>query len=179
LNSIVVQTTECEILDVEDWSVWRAQIGMLGAQSERFYEDVWHILQQCNGLVIGDKYSKQSRIGVESTLESTVGERSFELKVDTLLQSISIAAYKKLNIELIESLVILFAANPDLHIQNDIILDVLIGHAVRIAWMKKSDSGEYDEHKGEAWRAFYKLSVLEVQENFMEAFTFLITQEAA
>ena len=81
------------------------------------------------------------------------------------------------DIELIESLVELFNANPKLYIQNDLILDVLIGHAVRIAWMKNNSKKEYDEHKGEAWNAFYKLSVIEAQENFMEAFSFLIQEE--
>lgn len=33
---------------------------------------------------------------------------------------------------------------------------------------------EYDDCKGEAWSAFYKLSVQEVQENFIEAFSFLM-----
>lgn len=163
--------------EVQDWDLWREKVGRIGSLSDHFYKDVWHILQQCKGLVIGDKYSTQSRIGSELTLESTAGERSFDLKIDTLLQSISIPAYKKLNIELIESLVELFNANPKLYIQNDLILDVLIGHAVRIAWMKNNSKKEYDEHKGEAWNAFYKLSVIEAQENFMEAFSFLIQEE--
>jgi len=162
---------------VKDWALWREKVGRIGALNEHFYEDVWKILQQCKGLVIGDKYSTQSRIGSELTLESTVGERSFELKIDTLLQSISIPAYKKLNIELLESLLKLFKANPELYIENDLILDVLIGHAVRISWMKSTQSQKYDEHKGEAWSAFYKLSTLEVQENFIEAFSFLMKEE--
>jgi len=149
---------------------------MIGIVDKIFYEDVWYILQQCNGLVIGDKYSTQSRIGSELTLESTAGERSFELKIDSLLQSINIAAYKKLNIELIQALIKLFRANPELHIQDDLILDVLIGHAVRIAWSKNHD-GNYDEYKGEAWNAFYSLSVLKTQENFLEAFSFLIQED--
>ena len=43
--------------------------------------------------------------------------------------------------------------------------------------MKNNSKKEYDEHKGEAWNAFYKLSVIEAQENFMEAFSFLIQEE--
>ena len=163
--------------EVSDWALWREKVARIGTLSETFYEDIWNILKQCKGLVIGDKYSTQSRIGSELTLETTIGERSFELKIDALLQSISIPAYKKLNIELIETLVELFLANPKLYIQNDLVLDVLIGHAVRISWMKENTQKEYYECKGEAWSAFYKLSVDEVQENFVEAFSFLMKEE--
>ena len=163
--------------EVSDWALWREKVARIGTLSETFYEDIWNILKQCKGLVIGDKYSTQSRIGSELTLETTIGERSFELKIDALLQSIAIPAYKKLNIELIETLVELFLANPKLYIQNDLVLDVLIGHAVRISWMKENTQKEYYECKGEAWSAFYKLSVDEVQENFVEAFSFLMKEE--
>jgi len=176
LDVDIVKPVESEEIKVKDWALWRENIGMIGILDKNFYEDVWYILQQCNGLVIGDKYSTQSRIGSELTLESTAGERSFELKIDSLLQSINIAAYKKLNIELIQALIKLFRANPELHIQDDLILDVLIGHAVRIAWSKNHD-GNYDEYKGEAWNAFYSLSVLKTQENFLEAFSFLIQED--
>lgn len=179
LDVDVFSSNQKEMLEVENWAIWREEMGMLGALDETFYEDVWKILQQCKGLVIGDKYSTQSRIGSELTLESTAGERSFDLKIDTLLQSISIPAYKKLNIELIKGLIKLFQANPELHIQNDLVLDVLIGHAVRIAWMKKNENGAYDEHKGEAWSDFYTLSLDEAQENFIEAFSFLMQEKGA
>lgn len=163
--------------EISDWVLWREKLAMIGTLSDSFYKDIWNILQQCNGIVIGDKYSTQSRIGSELTLESTVGERNFELKIDSLLQGIAIPIYKKLNIELIETLVELFRANPKLYIKNDLILDVLIGHAVRIAWMKKNTEKQYDECKGEAWSAFYKLSIHEAQENFIEAFSFLMKEE--
>ena len=175
--SIPKKSEHNEISEITDWAVWREKVARIGTLRESFYEDVWNILKQCNGLVIGDKYSTQSRIGSELTLESTIGERSFELKIDSLLQSIAIPVYKKLNIELIETLVELFLANPKLYIQNDLILDVLIGHVVRIAWMKKNSEKNYDEYKGEAWSSFYKLSVDEVQENFIEAFSFLMKEE--
>jgi len=177
LTTPTISTNQNEFNEVKDWALWRDKVGKIGSLREGFYEDIWNILQQCKGLVIGDKYSTQSRIGSELTLESTKGERSFDLKIDTLLQSIPIPSYKKLNIELIESLVKLFRANPKLTIQNDLILDVLIGHAVRISWMKKNIQKEYDECKGDAWNDFYKLSTDEVQENFIEAFTYLVKNE--
>ena len=175
ISSVLSQRNDS--LDIEDWSVWREKVARIGTLSETFYEDIWYILQQCKGLVIGDKYSTQSRLGRELTLESTVGERSFELKVDSLFQGIAIPIYKKLNMELIESLIKLFKANPLLCIANDIILDIVIGHAVRIAWMKNHANTKYEEQKGEAWSAFYKLSVQKTHESFIEAFHFLIQKK--
>jgi len=178
-TSIDSLETSRESIEVADWERWRDKAGRIGASSERFYRDVWHILQQCKGLVIGDKYSIQSRIGSELTLESTAGERSFELKVDTLMQSITIPSYKQLNIELIETLSELFSANPTLQIEDDLVLDVLIGHAVRILWMQENENSSYEEHKGEAWSSFYKHSAFAVKESFVAAFSFLMTEEAS
>jgi len=176
LDVDLIKTQESEITGVEEWALWRDKAGHIAVLREGFYEDIWHVLQHCKGLVIGDKYSKQSRIGAELTLESTAGERSFELKIDTLLQSIAIAAYKKLNLELMETLIKIFRANPMLYVENDLVLDVLIGHAVRLSWMKHKGDMAYKEHKGEAWSAFYKCSPFEVQESFLEALNFLISE---
>lgn len=54
-------------------------------------------------------------------------------------------------------------------------LDVLIGHAVRIAWQKTHHNGNYDEQRAQAWNAFYKLSPLKTEEYFIEAFMNLLT----
>ena len=176
LDTSLIQTQESESLKVQDWALWREKVGRIAALRDGFYEDIWHLLQHCKGLVIGDKYSTQSKIGAELTLESTAGERSFELKIDKLLQSIAVAAYKKLNLELMETLIELIKANPELRIENDLVLDVLIGHSVRLSWMRHHGEMAYEEHKGEAWSAFYTYSPLEVQESFIEAFHFLIQE---
>lgn len=135
-----------------DWALWRKEIGMLGKFSKDFHKNVWYLLQQCRGLVIGDKYNKECRIASEVTLESTPRERNFELLVDRLLQSISAPDYAQLNVEAIESLARIFKQNPTLKIDNDLILDIVIGYAVRISWTKHADEDNYDEQKGEAWR---------------------------
>lgn len=160
--------------EIDDWAHWRQQLGMIGRLSSSFYKDIWYLLQQCNGLVIGDKYSVQSRIGSELTLDSTAGERSFALRIDSLLHSIHASDYRQLNIEVIESLARLFRQSPEFHIENDLILDVLIGHAVRIAWKKHSTSGNYNEHRGQAWRIFYTYSPSETEEAFIAAFMYLL-----
>lgn len=166
-----------ELSDVDDWVQWRQHVGMIGGMASTFYKDIWYLLQQCNGLVIGDKYSIQSRIGSELTLDSTAGEHSFALRIDALLQSIHAPDYRQLNIEVIESLSRLFRKNPEFHVDNDLILDVLIGHAVRIAWQKYHTSENYDEQRGQAWEAMYKLSPKETDTAFIEAFIYLLTPQ--
>jgi phosphorylase kinase alpha/beta subunit len=176
-DTITVIPLESNPAGIEHWDYWREQRGLIGNLSSLFYKNVWHLLQQCNGLVIGDKYSAQSRIGSEHTLDSTAGEQNFALKIDALLQSIHASDYRQLNIEAIESLSRLLRQSPQMHIENDLILDVLIGHAVRIAWEAYNGMGHYDEQRGYAWESFYKLSPTETDKAFVEAFMYLLTPE--
>jgi phosphorylase kinase alpha/beta subunit len=176
-DTITVIPLESNPAGIEYWDYWREQRGLIGNLSSLFYKNVWHLLQQCNGLVIGDKYSAQSRIGSEHTLDSTAGEQNFALKIDALLQSIHASDYRQLNIEAIESLSRLLRQSPQMHIENDLILDVLIGHAVRIAWEAYNGMGHYDEQRGYAWESFYKLSPTETDKAFAEAFMYLLTPE--
>ena len=171
---LVTTSTISEISQVKDWDLWRKQAGMLSRLSSKFYKDIWYMLQQCKGLVIGDKYSLQSRIGSEVTLEMTAGERSFELMIDNLLQSIEASDYRQLNIEALESLSRVFRENLNIHVDSDIVLDVLIGYAVRIAW---DGSGNYDEQRGEAWKSFYKLSPQEIDKAYIESFLHLLNTD--
>lgn len=166
-----------ENMGVDDWLEWRQQIGMLGHLDRHFYKEVWYMLQQCEGLVIGDKFSIQSRIGKERTLDSTAGERSFELRIDTMLQGIQSPEYRQLNIEAIRSIAKLFKQNPTFSISDDLILDVLIGHAVRIAWEKDHPGTIYSEERSAAWERFYHYSPKESETAFIEAFAFLLEPE--
>lgn len=174
LDSLKTMPFETDLSEFGDWAQWRQHSGMIGRLSPSFYEEIWNLLQQCNGLVIGEKYSLQSRIGSEDTLDSTAGERSFALRIDELLQGIHAPDYRQLNIELIESLARLFKQNPEFRVDNDLILDVLIGHAVRINWEKENTPQQYDEERGQAWEAFYRLSPYEADEVFIEAFMHLL-----
>jgi phosphorylase kinase alpha/beta subunit len=171
--------SEKEASSEEDWAEWRQHVGAIGGLPSSFYEDVWYLLQQCKALVIGDKYSVQNRIGSELTLDSTAGERSFELRIDGLLQSIPSPDYRQLNIEAIGSLARLFRQSPQLQVDNDLILDVLIGHAVRISWKKHNISDNYDEQRGQAWESMYRLSPQEAEKAFVEAFMYLLIPEEA
>lgn len=179
LESIEPLASAKEVSSVEDWADWRQHIGAIGGLPSSFYEDVWYLLQQCKGLVIGDKYSIQNRIGSELTLDSTAGERSFELRIDGLLQSIPSPDYRQLNIEAIGSLARLFRQSPELRVDNDLILDVLIGHAVRISWKKSNTSDNYNEQRSQAWESMYRRSPQETGRAFIEAFMYLLIPEDA
>jgi len=177
IETIAAHSSDANALQIEDWAVYREEIGLANRFSPNFYKGVWHLLQQCKGLIIGDKYDAKCRIGSELTLESTPGERSFELLVDNLLQSIYSSSYRQLNIEAIESLNRVFKQNAALHIEDDLILDVIIGYAVRIAWTSGKDIEKYDEQKGVAWESFYTLSQHETDKAFTQAFVFLLQPE--
>lgn len=168
---------EAEFPEEEDWAQWRYHAGLIGRLPPDFYQDVWYLLRQCSGLVIGDKYSVQNRMGTELTHDATAGEQSFELRIDALLQGIDAPDYRQLNIEAIRSLARLLRQNPEIRLESDLVLDVLIGHAVRIAWERRHGPGGYDEAKGRAWNALYALPPQEVDEAFVEAFTYLLTPE--
>jgi len=177
LKSIILSPFVSASSEVEEWAQWRQHVSITGGLPPNFYKDVWYLLQQCKALVIGDKYDIQSRISSEHTLDATAGEQSFALKIDTMLQSIDVPEYRQLNIEAIESLACLFGQSPQLHVDNDLVLDVLIGHAVRIAWEKEHSSGEYNEQRSKAWEAFYKRSPKELDGFFVEAFIYLLTSK--
>lgn len=177
LNKDEINKEEFDEKEVADWSIWRKETGMIARLSSVFCKNIWYLLQQCNGLVIGDKYNLSSRIGSEFTLETTAGERTFELRVDSLIQSIEAPDYKKLNIEALESLSKFFKNNPDIKVDDDLILDVIIGHAVRISWKENHNMDNYDEQKGQAWSAFYKLAPNKTEEFFIKALMNLIKIE--
>ncbi len=177
LESIKTAPLLTALPEIEDWAQWREERGMLVSFSSHFYKDIWHLLRQCNALVIGDKYNAENRMGSELTLDSTEGEQSFALRIDAQLQRIDAPDYRQLNIELIESLARLFRENPDFHINDDLVLDVLIGYAVRGAWEKSHSSENYDEHRGEAWQAFYRLSRQEADEAFIKSFMRLLVPQ--
>ena len=53
------------------------------------------------------------------------------------------------------------AANPEVRFDDDIALDVVIGHAVRVGWSlshPELDPSQYADHKAAAWDQFYRSS---------------------
>lgn len=177
-GTLALNTVEASIVseavESDNWATWRVESGMLGPRKATFYKDIWYLLKQCSALVIGDRYRIESRVGSEFTLESTAGERGFALKIDTLLQDIHAPEYRQLTIEALESMSRLFKQNPEFHIENDLILDVLIGHAVKFAWEQRFGGEHYNDKRSEAWETFYKLSPVETDQAFIGALMALI-----
>ena len=159
---------------ITDWEAWRKKAGGLVRLTPQFYIDIWHLLKRCNGIVIGDKYNLGCRVGSEITHDSTPGERSFELLIEGEINNIDSPAYRQLNIELIKALIFFLKENPQLNVEGDITLDIIIGYAVKLSWQLEN-SGNYDEQREKAWNAFYYLSPTQAQRAYVEAIWHLLT----
>jgi phosphorylase kinase alpha/beta subunit len=83
--------------------------------------------------------------------------------------------YRQVNIEALMELSTIAEGNPNLLIEDYIVLDVLVGHAVRLAWLEKhpDQRDHYDEHKAEAWRSFYASSPYDCASYVAKALRFL------
>ncbi len=156
-----------------DWRYQRRKAGTIDRVDRDFYPSVWRLLEHCKGLTIGDKLEKRNRLDSELILaEMTPGEKNFALRIEHLLNKIVAPEYRQLNIEALMVLAALSERNPDLNVEEYIVLDVLIGHAVRLAWLDLElpkltaipldkttfSATNYDLYKSAAWSAFYQSS---------------------
>jgi len=117
-------------------------------------------MKHCKGVVIGDKLERRNQLDSDVMLaEMTPGE-NFALQVEHLLNKIEAPEYRQVNIETLIELAAIADRNPNLQIEEYIVLDVLIGHAVRLAWLEHfpERADHYNEYKAAAWRAFYNTS---------------------
>jgi phosphorylase kinase alpha/beta subunit len=145
----------------ETWWRKRQMEGSLNRVPKNFYPTVWRLLKNCRGLVIGDKLERRNRLDSDLLLaEMTPGEKNFALRVEHLLNKIQAPEYRQVNIEALMELAAIAERNPNLRIEEYIVLDVLIGHAVRLAWLDQHPEhrDHYDESKALAWRSFYESS---------------------
>jgi phosphorylase kinase alpha/beta subunit len=144
-----------------DWWHYRQREGALNRVPKGFYPKVWQVMQHCKGLVIGDKLDRRNRLDSRLILaEMTPGEKNFALRIEHLLNKIQAPEYRQANIEALMELAAIVEENPDLQIDDYIVLDVLIGHGVRLAWLDRhpAHAETYDQFKGMAWRSFYESS---------------------
>jgi len=144
----------------EDWHEWRERRGSVGRENEAFFNGVWSLLQGCRGLMIGDKISSKRRIDSESIrAQMTSGEQTFKLHVNHLLNKIQAPVYRQLTVEALTALASIFGENPSLHVEDTLVTDILIGHAVRLKWLQSHPQHEgcYDEYVSLAWQGFYQL----------------------
>ena len=174
----VVMLNETEVVKVNNQDWWRKRQldGAVNRVPQNFYPNVWDLLHHCKGLVIGDKLERRNRLESDSLItEMTAGEKNFALQVEHLLNKIQAPEYRQVNVEALMELAAITECNPDLKIEEYIVLDVLVGHAVRLAWLHKHPDQEarYDEAKALAWRSFYESSPYDCANSVAKALQFL------
>ncbi len=161
---------------VGGWRRYRQAEGTINRVPQHFFENVWQVMHHCKGLVIGDKLERRNRLDSKLLIsEMTASEKNFALGVEHLLNKIEAPEYRQVNIEALMELAAIAKNNPELQIREYIVLDVLIGHAVRLNWLNNQPQrrDKYDEDKAAAWRYFYNTSPQECASNIVKAFRFL------
>jgi phosphorylase kinase alpha/beta subunit len=145
----------------EGWLAWRQHQGIIDRRSSEFLGKVWRILHHTSGLVIGNKMDKRNRINSSLVLsDMTEGEKAFALLIEHMFNNIHAAEYRQLSIETLNALSSFFEQNPTLIIDDAIVIDVTIGHAVNLAFIEQYPERQdnYQEHKSHAWESFYAQS---------------------
>jgi phosphorylase kinase alpha/beta subunit len=173
LQPMVIDDIE---VSTNGWRRFRQAEGSTGRIPKDFFKQVWTLMHHCKGLVVGDKLERRNRLDSEEIIsEMTAGEKNFALQVEHLLNKIEAPEYRQVNIETLMELGAIASKNPNLHIQEYIVLDVLIGHAVRLSWLENypQRSDRYDEDKVKAWPAFYDTSPSDCADYVVKAFRFL------
>ncbi|MFM6012073.1 MAG: glycoside hydrolase family 15 protein [Dolichospermum sp.] len=173
---VLSQSSEEMEIPPHGWRRFRQAEGALNRVPKDFFKQVWLLMQHCKGVVIGDKLERRNRLESEIMLsEMTAGERNFALLVEHLLNKIEAPEYRQVNVEALMELATIVANNPNLQIEEYIVLDVLIGHAVRLAWLENHPHRQdnYDEDKASAWPSFYSGSPQDCANYILKAFRFL------
>jgi phosphorylase kinase alpha/beta subunit len=161
----------------QGWHAWRQYRGILSRASNDFYSHIWQLFQHTRGLVIGDKFERRNRLESRTILsDMTPGETAFALRIEHLLNKISAPEYRQLNLEALTVLAGLTEQNSTLQVDDYIVFDVLIGHAVRLAYLHRHPEHEatYSEHKAAAWDAFYALPPISTTDYLAHAFLYLL-----
>jgi phosphorylase kinase alpha/beta subunit len=144
------------------WLQHRLRLGALQRVPRDFYPGIWDLLRHCEGIVIGDKLERRNRLESAPLLNDlTPGERNFAALVEQLLGKIEAPEYRQLCTEALLTLMAFVAANPQVRFEDDLALDVVIGHAVRVGWQQGHPlvgEADYGRHKAEAWDDFYRSS---------------------
>ena len=150
-------------MPTESWHQQRQWDGSTNRVPKDFYQGVWQLLHHCKGVVIGDKLERRNRLDSDLILAMTPGEKNFALQVEHLLNKIEAPEYRQVNVEALMELAEIAQRNPKLQIEEYIVLDVLVGHAVRLGWLENNaEKGDrYDEYKAAAWKSFYNTSPTE------------------
>lgn len=187
-NAMVAHVTAVDDEDepvADGWWRWRQREGALMRVPKGFYERVWGLLEHADALVIGDKLDRRNRLDSAALrAATTAGERNFAQRVEHLLHRIPAPEYRHLSLEALETLVALTDASPQLRVEGDLALDVIIGHAVRQAFLTTNaqatdeaaaagGNGDYERHTAAAWASFYELGPRTVARHLAAAVRYL------
>jgi phosphorylase kinase alpha/beta subunit len=163
--------------EIDGWYGWREQQGSVGRENDAFFASVWDILHHCRGLTIGDKLNSKNRLDSEDTLsQSTAGEQSFKLHVNHLLNKIQAPVYRQLTVEALKAIASIFRENASLYIDDTLLTDIIIGHAVRISWLQSHPEckDNYEQCVSLAWQDFYRLPPHNVANGILDALLHLL-----
>jgi phosphorylase kinase alpha/beta subunit len=166
------QTTE----SFGSWLRMREREGMINRLPSQFYQQVWQLLKHCKGLIIGDKLERRNRLDSAVILsEMTPEEKNFALRLEHLLHKIGAPQYRQLNIEALTELTAIVTANPDFYLEDYLVMDVLIGHAVRLTYLEQfpDHCKCYAEYKSDAWRQVYNSSPRQYAQSIATALRYL------
>jgi len=164
-----------ELGTAEDWHHWRKINGSIGRYPDGFYEGVWDLVNQTAGLIIGDQWNPKRRLDHSLSANMTRGEILFQDMVDHLLNKTPVPEVRRLYYEALMVLGLIMKANPDMHTEDSLFLDVILGHAVRLLWLDQpgNEAINYQDNREQAWQAFYYSKPHEVANAIVEAFRFL------
>ncbi|MDH3246105.1 MAG: glycoside hydrolase family 15 protein, partial [Saprospiraceae bacterium] len=162
----------------EGWLLWRQSAGTLSRLPDDFYAMIWRLFEHTKGLIIGDKLERRNRL--ESNLilaDMTEGEKAFANRINHLLNKIESPEYRQLTIEAMAAISQISEQNPDLKIEDYVVFDVLIGHAVRLGYLDQHPELEttYHDRKADAWNYFYDLSPVKTTGYLVRAFEHLLS----
>lgn len=160
-----------------DWQEWRERRGGIGREPETFFAAVWKILQHCKGLTFGEMLNGEGLLHSEDILaRMTAREQSFELLINHRLNKIQAPDYRQLTVETLQALALIFHDHPELYIDDILVVETLIGHAVRISWLEQHPDRTGHNHQDHAlsWQAFYHLPPHAVANGIIEALNHLM-----
>lgn len=172
------ETTTSDEVPSRGWRWQRQRYGAFNRVPREFYPAIWEVMHHCRGLVIGDKLERRNRLDSRPLIfETTPGEKNFALRIEHLLNKIDAPEYRQVNVEALMALAAFVQENPGFQLDDYIVLDVLVGHAVRLAWLADhpTEAGDYETQKALAWQRFYEESPTACQRYVIDAVRFLLS----
>lgn len=165
-----------DLADAANWHEWRSIQGSIGRYRESFFEGVWDIVNQSLGLVIGDQWNPKLRLDHKLCADMTRGEKLFKDRVEHILNKTPAPDSRQLYTEALQVLMVVMRKNPGLRIDDTLFIDVIIGHAVRLAWEQGNpgQSADYDQYRGSAWSEFYLYPPSRVANHVVAALAYLL-----